>query len=53
MEPERVKILKAEVFQHYELLVSLSDGTTARFKVEDLLALAPERLDSSSDQAGE
>lgn len=34
-------------------LTSLSDGTTARFKIEDLPALGPERLDSSRDKAGE
>jgi hypothetical protein len=52
MEPDRIRIVSAEPMNEREIVVDFSDGTTAVISVEQLLAVAPNRLDSESEKRG-
>jgi hypothetical protein len=52
MEAKRIKIVSADRLNDHELAVAFSDRTTAIVSVEQLLSVAPNRMDAESDKPG-
>jgi hypothetical protein len=53
METNRIRIVNAEAMNEQEIVVDFSDGTTAVISVEQLLAVAPTRVNSETGNGGE
>jgi hypothetical protein len=52
MDADRNRIVSADRLNDYEIAVDFSDRTTAIISVEQLLAIAPNRIDSGSEKPG-
>jgi hypothetical protein len=52
MQTERTKVVSADPLNDYQIIVDFSDRTTAVLSVEQLLSMAPNRMDAESDKPG-
>jgi hypothetical protein len=49
MDEDSVRIVSAEAMNEHQIVVDFSDGTTAVIGVEQLLAIAPDRVSSNGN----
>jgi hypothetical protein len=52
MEADDIRIVNAEAMNECQIVVDFTDGTTAVISVEQLLAAAPDRVDSDDGKSG-